>query len=404
MNNTITHDIMRNENMLAVLRCIQENGQIYRRDIKAITGLSWGSISTIVNDLLERGVIRETKNSNSVKGRNPSVIDICTENTCIIGVDINIAGITVVQMDLKCHLIFSINEEIANKGKDRILEQIFNLVDSIFSKSGKESRKVVGIGIAMQGFVDCEKGIARYSPYFTQWENVPLKEMFEERYRRPAFVDHSPNCMALFETWIGVAKGVSNLFFIRLGMSIGSSIIIDNRILNGADGNAGEFGHVTMKPDGEECSCGNRGCLETLSSGRSILNQAVKRIKNGEKSVITELIGQKPLESIDMETVYRAFHMGDRLCIDILDGMALYLGIAISNAINILNPELVVIGGNMAQYESLFISRVKDIVEKRTWKFSKKSILVSTNKNNTAAIGAGLKIVRKVFDGSIGMA
>lgn len=401
MNNTITHDIMRNENMLTVLRCIQENGQIYRKDIKDITGLSWGSISSIVNDLLKRGIIRETKNSNSIKGRNPSVIDIYTDSSCIIGVDINIAGITVIQMDLKCHIIFSMHEEIVNKSKDSIIEQVFKLVDSIFSRSRGESKKVVGIGIAMQGFVDCEKGIACYSPYFIQWEDVPLKKMFENRYQCSTFIDHSPNCMALFETWIGVAKGARNLFFIRLGMSIGSSIIIDNRVLRGIDGNAGEFGHITMKPDGEECNCGNRGCLETLSSGQSILNQLIRRINNGEKTIVTELIGQKPIEEVDMETIYRAFHMGDKLCIDILDEMALYLGIAISNAINILNPELVVIGGSMAQYESLFMSKVKDIVEKRTWKFSKKSILVSTNKNNTAAIGAGLKIIQNVFNGNI---
>lgn len=400
MGTTINHDIMRNENMLAVLRCIQENGPIYRKNVKDITGLSWGSISAIVNDLINKGIIIEVKDSKSNKGRNPSVLDIYTVNSCVIGLDINIAGITAVQMDLKCYVIFSVHEAIIDRGRDNILKQAFLLVDSIIKRSAEESRKVLGIGIAMQGFVSCEEGVSRYSPYFEEWENVPLKELFQQRYNCPTFVDHSPNCMALYETWLGVAKGVRNLLYIRLGMSIGASIIIDNSIIRGFNGNAGEFGHITMKPDGEECSCGNRGCLETLSSGKSILNQLIKRVKNGEKTIIKELMGQRSIDDVDMETFYRAFHMNDGLCIRIMDEMALYLGIAISNAINLINPELVVIGGNLVQYESLFISNVKSIVEKRTWKFSKKNIMVSTSKNNTAAIGAGLIIIQNIFDGN----
>lgn len=354
MSGAINHDIMRNENMLTILRCIQENGPVYRKHLKELTGFSWGTISTIVNELLDRHFIVETKNEVAVKGRNPSVLDIHTEQSCVIGIDINIAGITIVQVDLKCEVLYSTYAKIGATGREAVLGQIAALLDSIGAKSQAEGRKVLGIGVAMQGSVSRE-GISIYTPYFQDWNNVDLVQLLTNRYQCPVFLEHSPNCMALYETWLGSAREVKNLLFIRLGTNVGMSIFIDGKIVRGCDGFAGELGHTTVKPDGELCTCGNYGCLETVVSKQSMVKHAIAGVERGEKTMLSELNAPKSPQDIDMDLIYRASCMGDGFCLSLFEEMAEYLGMAVSNVINLLNPELVVIGGEMVHYESLYM-------------------------------------------------
>ena len=400
MSGAINHDIMRNENMLTILRCIQENGPVYRKHLKELTGFSWGTISTIVNELLDRHFIVETKNEVAVKGRNPSVLDIHTEQSCVIGIDINIAGITIVQVDLKCEVLYSTYAKIGATGREAVLGQIAALLDSIGAKSQAEGRKVLGIGVAMQGSVSRE-GISIYTPYFQDWNNVDLVQLLTNRYQCPVFLEHSPNCMALYETWLGSAREVKNLLFIRLGTNVGMSIFIDGKIVRGCDGFAGELGHTTVKPDGELCTCGNYGCLETVVSKQSMVKHAIAGVERGEKTMLSELNAPKYPQDIDMDLIYRASCMGDGFCLSLFEEMAEYLGMAVSNVINLLNPELVVIGGEMVHYESLYMDRLREVVGRRAWKNARKTILTSPSATNTASIGGSLLVIQKIFSESI---
>ncbi len=397
----INHDIMRNENILIVLQCIQEHGPIFRKDIKEITGLSWGSISSIVNELLEKNIIREKQSDLKNKGRNPGGLDIDVSQGCIIGIDINRAGITMILMDLKCNVNSSYYEKINSIDRDEVINQVYLMIDNIIDKLKSDNMKVFGIGVAMQGNVDRKNGISKYCPYFDNWENVPIQRLLEERYQCKVIVEHSPACMALYETWFGVAKGAENLLFIRIGAGIGLSMIIDGKMIDGCNGNAGELGHIVVEPNGELCSCGSYGCLETVASQTSILKYIVKEIRNGRESKISGFISAKQIDDIDMDAVYRACSMGDELCLEAMERMAFYLGIAISNVINLLNPELIVLGGSMVHYESLFIDKMKKVIEERAWPSSAKTILVSANKLNTASIGASINIIKEILSGGI---
>lgn len=401
MAKAMNQDIMKNENILSVLRCIVEYAPVSKKRIQNITGLSWGSVSAMSSELIKTGIIEEKIHSNSTAlGRNPVDLIVCTDRNQTIGLDINIEGISVILMDLTCSVHFSTKEKLKNIDKESILIQSFKMVDSIL-KTGRE--KINGIGIAMQGAVDSLNGVAIYSPYFDDWVDIPIKKIFEDRYNLPVFIDHRPNCMALSEIWSGVAKGVKNLLFIGLSDSIGMSIIINDVIYRGADGNAGEFGHITMKPNGRKCRCGNYGCLETIASCKSLIEMAYDGSKSYKGTAISEIIGDKTIEEIDIDSLYRAVNMDDKLCINLFDEMSTYLGIAISNIINLFNPELIVIGGILAQYESLFANNLKEVVENRTWKYSRKNILFSKSPSNTASIGAALLVVRNVINGEIGL-
>lgn len=404
MNIAVNHDVMRNENLKTVLRCIIENAPITKRDVKKITGLSWGSVSMISNELVKNRIIAEKKLNAGHIGRAPLVLDACTDNNLIIGLNFNVDSITVILMDLQYRILFSLKNKLLKKDKESsIIDEAYELIDLIYEKFDVDREKIIGIGIAMQGVVDSVNGISLYNPHFPQWNNVPLKSLFENRYSLPVFVDQMANCRALSERWLGTARGANNLLFIGISMGIGMSIIINGEVYNGFNGNAGELGHITMIPNGKRCSCGNYGCLETVASVRSILERAIEGINAGEKTILHELLGNRPLQDIDMSLMYRAFNMGDEFCIRILDDMAVYLGIAISNMINVFNPEVIIIGGELAQYENMFIKKLRETLGNRAWKYSSNDLLISKLTGNTAAMGAGLIIIQKIFNGDLNL-
>lgn len=401
MFHPINHDTMRNENIMTVLRCIQEEGPIVRRDIKERTGLSWGSVSTIVNMLLERGLVIEKKISDAnVKGRNPSGLDIATDGFCIVGIDINRSGLTAVTIDLKCNVIHSIYQKIEIKEYEAVIRQIYELLDTVTEKAKTENRTLLGIGISMQGSVDGKQGISRFSPYFENWKNVPLAKMVRERYDCSVVLEHSPECSAIYEIWFGMARNSDNFLYVRLGHSVGVSIIVDGNIVRGYDGNAGELGHtIVVHENGELCRCGNRGCLETVASEASVIHSIIGDIIAGKQSYIADIMQDTDLENMTMEHVYRAYCEGDELCKQHIDRMIKYLSISLSNLINLLNPKLIVLGGDMVRFEGMFIQQLRSSVQKLAWGSSRKAIVTSTSKDNTAALGATLLVMRSFFSG-----
>jgi len=403
LKRNVNHDTMRKENILLVLNCIIENGPISKKEVREKTGLGWATVSVIANELADKKLIVERKKNDGHIGRNPIVLDINQDMNYILGLDINISGITATLIDLKCRIVYSKRREEIRKDKESVLKAVFDVIDSIFGLYNTREKNILGIGISMQGAVDSIEGISIYNPYFLNWSDVPLKKLFEEKYKMPVFVDRSPNCMALSERWLGSAKGVMNMLFIRhtLSMGIGMSITINGEIYHGGNSNAGEFGHMTMKPDGILCSCGNYGCLETVASYSSIVKKIIDGIKSGQKTVITRLLDGKPLESIDIGLINRAYDLGDDFCIKIINEMATYLGIAVSNAINLFNPDMVIIGGEMTRYESMYMPKLKEVVEKRTWEYSSKKVVVSGVADYAAPIGAAIIIIQKICNGQM---
>lgn len=399
MSRAINHDTMRSENVLSVLQCIQENGPVYRKELKEMTGLSWGSVSFIVNRLLEDGLITQKQQSTKAKGRNPGKLEVSSHQYSIVGLDINQSGLTVVTMNLKSAVIDVICERICTPQREKILEQAFELLDSVKRREEGNRRKIIGIGVSMQGSVDAESGVSLYNPYFDHWDNVPIQRILHERYACKVIVEHTTECAAMYEMKFGMAKGVHNFIYVRMGVSLGISVIHEGAFLRGYNGNAGEFGHIIMKWDGEKCSCGKRGCLETVASERSILKHLGQRIAEGEKSVLSDM--RMNDQGMTMDHVYRAYCLGDPLVREEIEQTTNYLALGLTTVINLLNPEMLVLGGDMIRYEGMFIERLRKQVESLAWAGSSKTILTSTTQDNTAAIGAGLLIVDDVFSSDL---
>ena len=399
MMKTVKHDIMRTTNTLSLLDCIRDYGPLTKGEIQEKTGLSWGAICNIISELLKSRIISECMSTEFAVGRTPSKFDINSNDRLIIGIDINIEGLTAVLIDLKCRVLNSIRVAIMENEKEEVLKQAKCIIHQLLDSTRIDRDKIIGIGIAMQGTVNSDEGVSVYSPYFNNWDNIPLKDIFEKEFNLPVCVEHDPNCMAMTERWLGGAKDVKDMLFIRLSMGIGMSIIINGEIYRGVDGSAGEFGHITINPDGARCTCGNYGCLEVYASGRSILQQTREGLKLRRTTL--EIGLEKDNEAINLSTVANAARKGDAYLRSIFENAGIFLGIGISNMINIFNPEMVIIGGELGKFADLYLDKAREIAKQKAWKNSRINILASQFESDSAAIGAAAVYVQKIFSGNV---
>lgn len=393
-------DDMRNANLLTLLQCIQHNAPISKNELKELTGLSWGTVSGLTSELTRKGVIIEGTRSVSMQvGRTPALASINPNYCYAIGLELNTDGITVALMNLKMEIEEMYSEPIRDNAKASVLSQSFHVLDTFLDSIGSKKDRLLGIGISMQGIVDSIGGISVYSPYFSDWSNVNLKQIYSDRYHINTYLEHSPICQALYEKQIGVGKGLHDIVYIRASSGIGMCIMINDTVIRGADGNAGEFGHIIVEPNGRQCACGKRGCLETVASTKALIEMAQEHVQARKDTMLISEYGVTDPKKIDMELIYNAACRGDAFCLGLFRNVGKHLGAAISTLINIMNPRVIILGGALAQYESLFTPTLTAVLEERVWAYSNRSILYSRSRQNTAVIGAALNVINRFYVG-----
>ncbi|MGI5837401.1 MAG: ROK family protein [Chloroflexota bacterium] len=229
------------------------------------------------------------------------------------------------------------------RGLSPVLEELYQTVDEALSKV-PDQNNVTGLAIAAPGPLDPHTGVIFSPPNMPGWDRVPIKKLFEERFKLPVRVENDANMAAVGEYRYGSGKGKRHVVYITVSTGIGGGIISDGRLLLGAGGFAGEIGHMTVDVKGERCSCGNVGCLEWLASGTSIARRARQRAKSGVRSALRGL----PREEITAKLVSELAYQGDRLAEDVLRDAGVALGVGIVNLAHLFNPERVILGGGVA--------------------------------------------------------
>ena len=236
---------------------------------------------------------------------------------------------------------------LARQGKAAVSKNLLSAIEEMYQTLPKDNLKGVGLGIA--GAIDMKKGTITQSPNLPGCDNFPIRDELQAGFLKdvPVIVENDANAAALGERWKGAGMGINDLLCLTLGTGIGGGIILNGKLVHGADGMAGELGHITVLPDGPRCACGNNGCLEALASATAITREAIKAVaKHPESALISRCAGNE--EAITAEMVYRSAESGDRVSRNIYYVMGRYLGIGIASLINILNPEMVVIGGGVS--------------------------------------------------------
>ncbi len=275
-----------------------------------------------------------------------------------IGVDLGGTNLRAAVLDSDGRILDKSKEPTrASEGRIRVVSRLIEIIKKHKDHALQLGHDIVAVGVGAPGVIYMDKGIVVKSPNFPDWNNLPLKDELESELGVPVFIENDANAAALGEQWQGAGRGIGSMILITLGTGVGGGIVLNNKIWHGADGMAGEIGHMTLVQDGRPCSCGNTGCLEMYASARGIVQSY--REAAGE--------GARPAREMSSEQVYQAAREGDPLAVSVMKDMGRFLGVGIANLINIFNPEMIVIGGGVKEAWPLFIDALRSEVRKRAF-------------------------------------
>ncbi len=251
----------------------------------------------------------------------------------------------------------------SQRGVDKVVERIARCVQDAVDEADLTLKQVAGVGIGAPGAVDFDSGTVIFAPNLEGWKDVPLKKELEKQLGVPVFVENDCNIAALGVYVAELKSKPHSMVGIFVGTGIGGGLIINGELYSGFGHTAGEIGHMVLEISGPKCGCGNKGCFEALASRTAIFQQIKAGIKDGQKTLLTEMLGND-LEDLRSGDLRKAIRRGDKFVDRVVEGAAEYIGIATANLINILNPEVVVLGGGVI--EALSDEMMSVIIETAT--------------------------------------
>jgi len=387
-------------NETLILNAIRRHSPISRTDITRMTGLSGATVTKFVGNLIEAGFVREYGYDDSKGGRRPTLLRLVPEATFAVGVDLGADNLRAVVVDLEAKIVTKIAKKTkADEGKERIQKRIIEIIHQVIDTSGLEKEKIKGLGVGISGIVDHQKGICLFCPNIKGWENIPVERLLEKEFDMEVSIDDSSRMAALAEHWCGFARKVENFIFIMVGVGVGSGIFTNGQLYRGSRGTAGELGHTTIDENGPRCQCGNRGCLEILVSGPGIIRRTKERLEEGVVSLI-ERMSAGDLAKVTPEIVAQAARKGDKLAFNIMEKTGEYLGTGIANAVNLFNPELVIIGGGISRAGDLFLDTIKRTVKARALHTASTSVDIKLSElgDTIAAQGTAILVLENIFE------
>lgn len=333
---------------LQILQLIRAHGSISRSEVVEKTGDSPFLISKICDKLLAGKFISEAGRGDSTGGRRPILLSLRPDFGRLIGVHMGTVNVRIAMADFSGNLIaYSHDLSQAEKGPEVAMGLLIQLIDQMLKTCGLGYSGLNGIGIGISGVLERSTGVSLFWPKLPRWVNVPVKKILEERYKTLVKIEDTPRTRALAEYHLGGVNKAKHFVFIGIGGGTGAALFLNGSLYGGVGGFAGEFGHITVSENGSMCSCGNRGCLETIVSASALIRKARQGLVLGLSNTLMRL-SQGDAESISIEMLSQAAREGDRFVTRLLAETGIYLGRGIVSLVNLLNPELIVIGGGIA--------------------------------------------------------
>jgi glucokinase len=230
-------------------------------------------------------------------------------------------------------------------GPDHVITEMCQAIQRL-SAEYKRQGNFLGVGLGIPGIIDLQSGMLRKSANLPGFDEYPVRAEIERRLGARAVLENDANVAALGEQWLGAARGVPNMAVVTLGTGIGGGIVLDGKIWHGMNGMAGEFGHVTVEPDGYPCGCGNHGCAERYASASGIMRMAREAIASGAAPALAKVASSDP--EFGAKSVYNLALQGDENARQIFSSFGRYLGILLGGLINVLNLDMFVLGGGVS--------------------------------------------------------
>jgi predicted NBD/HSP70 family sugar kinase len=332
---------IRRGNRHEVLRHVIAASPVSRRELAQATGLSLATVANLVGELQERGMLVEAGFEDSAGGRPRGLLAPRADGGALIGVDVAETYIHVELFDL--HLSLKARaEQRLEPGENRpqdVVGRIASGVRAVVGQAGIDPSRVLGVGVSVPGQVEPEEGRSVFAPNWG-WHDVPLRDLLAERLDFPLYLDNPLKAYTVAELWFGAARGCEDAVVVVLGTGVGAGIAVGGALYRGVTNSAGEWGHTTLVLDGRPCHCGARGCVEAYVGAPGIV-QTIRETDPGSALIRAD-------QTASIEALARGLAGGDPVAAEALRRTARYLGAAIGNLVNLLNPQIVVLGSWVA--------------------------------------------------------
>ncbi len=380
-----------------ILKIIIEKEIISRVDISKLLKISRPTTSAYINELISDGLIKEAGKgvSAATGGKKATLLKFNSKAGHILAISIGVTSLKFAITDLRANIIESSSTPTEEwLGPEIIIEKIIKNIEKLISKTKIKKDQILGIGIKGPGLIDSDKGLVIFFPNLTDWNNINLRDILEEKIGIPVFIDNECRILSIAEKKFGIAKNIRNFVVVLTGIGIGTGIFIDNKLFAGNKGMAGEVGHIMTDLRSEKlCHCGNYGCLETLCSSRALVENIKKDLAQGEKSVL------KLNEDFDFNDLIKPFKANDPLVLRHVTENARLLGIGLSNIMKMINPELVVIHGKFVSFGEKYLDILKVAVSRNTFPKVMDNYNIQFTKlpENAGIVGAAVFAFEKIF-------
>jgi glucokinase-like ROK family protein len=375
---------MREVNRSIVLDIIRRGGKVSRTDLAKRSALTKPTVSAIVDDLIARGIVQEVGFGKTVAtgGRRARLLEFNDASAAYLGLRFGVHTTTVAIADARGE-VRTIKEAPTVAGDPHAsVRAALELFDPALAEAGLPRERLASVGVTVPGMVDTRTGTVALAPNLG-WNNVPIRELLQQALELPVVVHNVTNAGAIAEGRIGAAKGARSYVWVYVGHGLGAGIVIDGQLFYGTKGFSGEIGHCSVVEDGPLCSCGLRGCLETLASGRAIERLAAEAVAGSEPTQLS----QHPTP-FDASAVFDAARAGDVVAQRILRQVGERLGIGLSYLVNLLDPELVVLGGRVMQAADFILDGARESVARHALQGSKVQVVASTLGDRAGLMGS----------------
>ena len=328
---------VKQHNETLVLDTIRAGGPMSRKRIAEVTGLTFQTVSNIASRLISVGFV--TEESRGVRKSQSRTLRLNEDAAYVVGVQLDRSTLSVAITNFAAHILVQNQVDISwSNDPETILSLTQRMVEDLVAESPVTLHEIRGVGIGVPGPIDLERGRLREPPNFVGWERFPLKDRLEQLLGIPAFIDRNASAAALGEHWHELGVNTTDFIYVYLGSGIGSGIFTDGRIHRGASGNSGSIGHFQVEPNGVVCYCGKRGCLEMYATPQGMLREARREVL--ESVHLTDVrVPQYPESFADVTRT------GEPLFQQVVGSAGRRLGTAVSTAADILDPEVIVLGG-----------------------------------------------------------
>lgn len=333
-----TIDLRRN-NRQTLLKSLFFHGSASRVALSQHSGLSPATVTNVVAELLEEGVVLETGLAESEGGRPRTILAVNPEFGYFVGVDLGETHVNLELFDLALHNRGAVRHILSaeDNAPEAYVAHIAAGLSELQARANPSGKPILGVGIGVPGVVERNPSVTVSAPIW-DWQGVPLLDLLEQKISHPIFLDNGAKAMTLAESWFGAGRGIQNLAVILIGTGIGAGFITDGTLYRGATNSAGEWGHTTIVLDGRACRCGSQGCLEAYAGAP------------GLRATLGELSADSPLLAFENQLSFvnqlsGAIEQGDTAALALISTTAHYLGAGVANLINLFNPERILIGG-----------------------------------------------------------